>query len=163
MSIPLFPMHIPLCCLVLLLSSHFVRCCSNDFPFQTHPSCTRTDLACVPNDGPFRWQIIEKPWDFGGFPWSFGLSLSSLRNWWRCFTLFYLVLPYCFDLYKVLDDLYGHGSNITYEYVFGIHPLKIVVRNDLTHTHIVLSSFIQYGIYDLWYKTGQFLPSGKLT
>ena len=91
MSIPLFPIHIPLCCLVLLLSSHFVRCCSNDFPFQTHPSGTRTDLACVPNDGPFRWQIIEKPWDFGGFPWSFGLSLSSLRNWWRCFTLFYLV------------------------------------------------------------------------
>ena len=77
--------------------------------------------------------------------------------------LFYLVLPYCFDLYKVLDDLYGHGSNISYEYVFGIHPLKIVVRNDLTHTHIVLSSFIQYGIYDLWYKTGQYLPSGKLT
>ena len=66
--------------------------------------------------------------------------------------LFYLVLPYCFDLYKVLDDLYGHGSNISYEYVFGIHPLKIVVRNDLTHTHVMsclVLSNMGFTIYDI--------------
>ena len=90
MSIPLFPMHIPLCCLVLLLSSHFVRCCSNDFPFQTHPSCTRTDLAWCAKWWPVQMANHRKTMGLWGLSLvfrSFPFKSQELVK------VFYLVLP----------------------------------------------------------------------